>query len=206
MARGNHREVHVAPGQSLEEALNAPPPVAPAADTLMGIFGLTRTARRIVGIDPGLDGGIALVGGEAPELRIMPTTKTGKGARRQIDRRELLACLRALAPDHVFLEQVGPHAQDGVLGAFTFGRCIEAIESALVFLEIPYTTVPPQTWQKDMFLGLARDDTKATAAMVAARLWPRGWPRSFMPSPRFKKPHDGLVDAALLAAWGAAKR
>lgn len=87
------------------------------------------------------------------------------------------------------------------------------IEGMCVLLKLPYTVVGPKTWQKAMFSGAKIQtktkkvegvsktvtDTKATATLVAKRLFPQ---ETFLKSDRSKKPHDGLVDACLLAEYG----
>lgn len=213
MPLSRHREIVVRPGMKLEALLDAPdaadgplfagaaappPPELPPAPP---------ATCDVLGIDPGVDGGLVLLPRQGrPRCAVMPSELTGKGKRRQVDRRALAQLLRELAPDRVYLEQVGPHSSDGVLQAFSFGRNVESVESALVHLGLRYETVPPQTWQAAMFVGLPKDNTKATAKRVCSRLWPTLWPTGFYGTPRCKTPHEGICDAALIAEWGRRQR
>lgn len=66
--------------------------------------------------------------------------------------------------------------------------------------------VTPKVWQKDIWRdedvvlnSKGGKDTKATSLKAAERLWPG---HDFTRSARATKPHDGLVDAALIALYG----
>ena len=60
--------------------------------------------------------------------------------------------------------------------------------------------VPPKSWQSVMFGGLPKSDTKAMSYIVRVRLLPGA---SWLASPRCKKPHDGMTDAALITTYGS---
>jgi hypothetical protein len=57
-------------------------------------------------------------------------------------------------------------------------------------------------WQKVMLPGCAKGDTKPAALARARQLWPA---ESWLASPRCSKPHDGMIDAALIAEYGRIK-
>lgn len=73
---------------------------------------------------------------------------------------------------------------------------------------IPYSLVQPKTWQKKVWLEedlvLKEDkkrptkDTKATSLNAAMRLWPFA---EFKKNERSRVPHDGIVDALLMAEY-----
>jgi len=50
-----------------------------------------------------------------------------------------------------------------------------------------------------MFEGMAKTDTKQMSYLVCSRLWSC---YDWKATPRCKKPHDGLTDAAMLAEYG----
>jgi hypothetical protein len=105
---------------------------------------------------------------------------------------------------HVYIEKAHPMSQQGVCSTFTYAHHCGEIMGILIANEIPHTLIPPQEWQKVMFLGTkpnagkAKRDPKARALEAANRVFAKK--NSFwLRSPRCKKPHDGMVDAALLA-------
>ena len=154
---------------------------------------------RIVGIDPGLDGGIAMMEGSRLVIEQMPTTG---GTRRSIDAGRLSMQFAAWMLDegieHAFLERVGAMTGQGVTSMFSFGEGYGVIKGVLSALHISYSLVSPQKWQNA--IGVAKSkDTKGAAATRAAQLFPGV---DFRASARCRKPHDGMVDAALIAAYG----
>ena len=67
-------------------------------------------------------------------------------------------------------------------------------------LGLPFQIVPPQKWQKSLFVGLPlKQDTKEKSAIIAMRLFPGV---DFRKSSRARKPADGLTDAACIAEYG----
>lgn len=156
-------------------------------------------------VDPGQNGGIALIDHEgAMFVRPMPTA----GGRIDIHQ---LSDLITEHPEirHVFIEDV--HAIFGASAGntFSFGHGLGLIEGCLIAKRLPYTKVPPKVWQKVMFQGVKpihkkvkgkkKIDCKAMALIAAKRLFPS---ESFLATERSKVPHDGMVDAALICCWG----
>lgn len=58
--------------------------------------------------------------------------------------------------------------------------------------------ITPQSWQKKMLPGCKSGETKKRALARASELWPS---ESFI-LPRCRTPHDGVIDAALIAEHG----
>lgn len=155
---------------------------------------------RIMGIDPGLDGGIAIYSGGPLITKIMPTLGTGK---RTLDAGNLADWLREQQRqgdiDTTFLELVGAMPGQGVTSMFTFGEGYGVIKGVLAVLRIPYTLVSPRKWQTAVGVKSTKDDTKGAAMVRAVQLFPG---HNFLATARSKKPHQGMVDAALLAYFG----
>ena len=63
---------------------------------------------------------------------------------------------------------------------------------------IKWHRITPQSWQKAMLPHCAKGDTKTRALQYARRAFPM---EDFLASPRCKVPHDGLIDAALIAEY-----
>lgn len=132
---------------------------------------------RILGIDPGSKGALALlVDGRLAELVDMPVhqvTLAGGTVKTRIDTKALGAVVRFLAPDAAFLEQVGTHSGEGPMGAFAFGRSVGSVEGALGAIGLRATEVPPQSWKR--LVGVrkaASGDKKGPAKAKAAALFP----------------------------------
>jgi len=157
---------------------------------------------RVLGIDPGASGALALVGpsGYLDALVDMPTRKValaGGTIKTRVDGRELARIIASMRPDFAFLEQVGTHSGEGPMGAFSFGRSVGTVEGALGAIGLQATEVPPQAWKRLVGVRKGADgDTKGPAREKAAKLWP-------MEAARFKrKKDDGRADAALVAWYG----
>lgn len=153
------------------------------------------TPKRIIGIDVGLNGAIAMMRGETLTGIIdMPTVtldRNGK-AKRQISIPELVAIIEEFKPSEAYVEKVFAMAGQGVTSVFSFGRSLGAIEGILGARCIKTTLVTPQTWQKAMGVSGGKDGARARAMEVFP--WHTGY---------FKRvKDDGRADAALIAAWG----
>ena len=148
-----------------------------------------------LGIDPGLDGGLALLSPDGLLLEVMPVLP---GDRCELDDMRLAGLLRAWAPQHVVVESVHAMPKQGVSSSFRFGEGCGAIRGMLAALGLRHTYVTPQAWMKVMLAGTTRGD-KGVAMKRCAELWPAV---DFRASARAKLPHSGLCDAALIAEWG----
>src|SRR3990167_3458314 len=147
----------------------------------------------ILGIDPGLDGGLCLMSpnGILPPL-ILGTIPipTLPGDKRLIDLPLLRQQILDYAPDIVILEQVGSMPGQGVTSMFSFGYSFGAIQGLLVGLQIPVRLVRPQEWQRVAFKGIPATLNKPST-LLAPRLWPSvDWRKSA----RSRLPHDGMTD------------
>lgn len=69
----------------------------------------------------------------------------------------------------------------------------------------PITEVKPSVWCREMKHGVDKGlSTKDQSIKVAQSFWPAEFNKGgkFYASDRCRKPHDGMVEAALLAEWG----
>jgi crossover junction endodeoxyribonuclease RuvC len=155
----------------------------------------TFTPRRIIGIDVGLNGAIAMMRGETlTGIVDMPTVSLDRNGKtkRQISIPELIAILDEFKPEEAFIEKVFAMAGQGVTSVFSFGRSLGAIEGVIAARSIKATLITPQTWQKSMAVSGGKDGARARAM----ELFPYN-------VDYFKlKKHDGRADAALIACWG----
>ena len=172
-----------------------------------------------IGIDCGLDGALARIDGQGHMLQLdrMPTIKKGKG--RKIDVAELAQSLElakyALGLDAhrkpvarltVVIEDPGGHAPSAAgLRSMTYSFAVT--EAVCVIGRIRYELVMARKWQSEYWSRPKmpkgqKFDTKAAALQSACKLWPA---QDWTHSERAQKPHEGFVDAALIAEWGRRK-
>jgi crossover junction endodeoxyribonuclease RuvC len=153
---------------------------------------------RIIGIDPGLSGAVAvLTGTDSLSVFDMPTMtveRNGK-AKRQVSASELAEIIYIMKNDdcHVYCERVGAMAGQGVTSVFSFGRSFGMIEGILAAFKLPVTYVAPATWVKAVGRGQGKDASRARAMEI--------FPNNQTDFKRVKD--DGRADAALIAYWGS---
>ena len=152
---------------------------------------------RIIGIDPGLSGAVAvLTGSDSLRILDMPTVtveRNGK-SKRQVSASELAEIIYTLKSDdcHVFVERVGAVSGQGVTSVFSFSRSFGMIEGILAAFKLPVTYVAPATWVKAVGRGQGKDASRARAMEL--------FPNNQADFKRVKD--DGRSDAALIAYWG----
>jgi hypothetical protein len=144
-------------------------------------------ARPILGIDPGITGGIATLW---PDGRIdaydIPTVDGSVN----ID--ALVRHVRAHAPRLAVIEKAQAMPKQGVVSVFKYGCAFGALCAATAVLEIPTHLVSPRKWKTHF--GLDADKERSRA--LAIRLWPG--------CGLFERKKDhGRAEAALIARYGA---
>lgn len=157
---------------------------------------------KILGIDPGLDGAFVLLEAGRPMFRaIMPVieVKKAKGKKREYCEAEIVRIIKHCNPAHVFIEKQQAMPAQGGVSMFSIGLGFGILRGIVAAREIPFTILTAQSWQKEMFKGLAKDDTKSNSALICGRLWPE---IDWRASDRCKKAHSGATDAALIARYG----
>lgn len=86
----------------------------------------------------------------------------------------------------------------GVTSMFHFGKSAGFIEGVLSALKIPFELVIPQKWKKTFDLHA----DKTESINVCQKLFPSA---NLLPTPRCKKPSDGMAEALLIAEYGRRK-
>lgn len=149
----------------------------------------------VIGIDPGLSGGMVALEENEIDLKVTPTVSVGK--KNDYDERQMIDWLTpyAIKQAKVFIELVHAMPGQGVTSMFTFGSGFGLIRGICAGLGMSYQLVRPQEWQKRMLLG----NPKGSEYLVASRIWPN---TDWRASPRCRVAHSGLVDAALIAEYG----
>lgn len=154
-----------------------------------------------LGIDPGLDGALVLLGAslDVRAAHVMPTLGT---RRRVLDlhalRGVLLDVWAAERGDLVVaLERAGARPTDGKVSAWSNGCGWGQLDGLLCGLAIPVVVVPPRTWQARVCHGLPELDTKARTLLAVQRRVPD---LDLTPGRR-RVPHAGIADACGIALW-----
>ena len=150
---------------------------------------------RIVGIDPGAHGAIALLtDGHLEAVFDMPVLyiRRGKTDKAEVDGYALAPLLRSLEADIAYVEQVGGLPGQSASAAFNFGRACGAPEYQLKAIGVRVELVAPATWKRFLRVNDGKDGSRA----AASRLWPAqaSW---------FSRVKDNdRAEAALIAEYG----
>lgn len=126
---------------------------------------------RIVGIDPGLDGAIALIDTDIMKLHVedMPTyeIKVGRSMKRRISAHGFAMLLAGLYQiDHVFIERVGAMPGQGVTSMFSFGYSAGLTEGIVAARGCAYSYLTPQEWQKLARVSGGKDGSREKASRL----------------------------------------
>lgn len=140
---------------------------------------------RIVGIDPGMSGALALlVDGQLEGVTDMPTLDG------EVSGALLAAHLQLAAPDLVVIETVHSMPQQGVASSFKFGKNYGIVLGAVTALQHPLVKMTPVEWKR--INGLFHKPKEASRRL-AIELWPHL-------SHKFERAKDdGRAEAALIA-------
>lgn len=143
----------------------------------------------ILGVDPGLSGGVAFYFPTHPHLISVEDMPTAAGA---VDAAMLADRIRQFGPTLAIIEQVGARPGQGVSSTFRFGSSYGAVLGVVAALGIPAHLVAPGRWKRHFRLSSDKEEARA----LAIRLWPSS--RHFS-----RKKDDGRAEAALVARYGA---
>lgn len=152
-------------------------------------------SKLIIGIDIGARGGIAALSNNQLDYQLLGSVnlwiKFIKGFKKK--------------PDLVVIEDLHSIFGASAKSNFQFGVNNGIVIGALEAMDYPYLKVAPKKWQKaiwkeqdHVYYG-EKLDTKATSLNAALRLYNE---EKFLMTSRSSVPHDGIVDAVLLATYG----
>lgn len=184
----------------------------------------------IIGIDNGLTGGIVALStahGLIIDCTPMPTAKrkhwfkktktsvrkgeksksTDYARENEIDGASVTDWIRHTTnskPCTILIEECPAHArQKSIMRsmAISYGILIGAVTANLPSyrLVVVRSGNSLDSWQRAMLGVCEQGTTKEVALAVAKHLWPN---EHWLATPRSKTPHDGMIDAALIAAYG----
>ncbi len=124
----------------------------------------------IIGIDPGLSGGIAILeNNKVKSLFDMPVMPEGKKNKRQLNSAQLAKLIKDSIKDKsevsVIVEQVNAMPGQGVTSMFNFGQTFGAIKGVCAAIGLPIFFVRPSKWKKHFELINSSKDASRTKAI-----------------------------------------
>ncbi|MDC1092596.1 crossover junction endodeoxyribonuclease [Pelagibacteraceae bacterium] len=125
---------------------------------------------KIIGIDPGLSGAIAVLeNNKVLNIFDMPVMAEGKKNKRQLNSAQLVTLLKEnIKSDEeitVVVEQVNAMPGQGVTSMFNFGQTFGAIKGVCAALGLPIFFVRPSKWKKHFELINSSKDSSRTKAI-----------------------------------------
>ena len=122
---------------------------------------------RIIGIDPGLSGGIAILDdSKIFDIFDMPIMAEGKKNKNQLNSAQLVNIIkRHILPNKetfVIVEQVSAMPGQGVTSMFNFGQTFGSIKGICAALGLPIFYVRPAKWKKHFELINSSKDASRT--------------------------------------------
>lgn len=158
-----------------------------------------------IGIDPGINGGLAAIEPgtlELVRLADCPTVRVGNGHDYDIAGMGALLQEVCVPGSVVTLERAQAMSKggmtQGVVSTFHFGMGYGIWLGLLGGLGIPYRTVQPAAWTGALLRGMTGDG-KARSIRLAMTMFPG----AVLVPPGCRKPRDGRADALCLAYYGS---
>ena len=125
---------------------------------------------KIIGIDPGLSGAIAILeNNKVLKIFDIPVMAEGKKNKRQLNSALLVNLLKENIINNedvaVVVEQVNAMPGQGVTSMFNFGQTFGAIKGICAALNLPIFFVRPSKWKKHFDLINSSKDSSRTKAI-----------------------------------------
>ena len=122
---------------------------------------------KIIGIDPGLSGAIAVMyDKKVINMYDMPVMAEGKKNKRQLNSSQLVNIIKENINEDeeaiVVVEQVNAMPGQGVTSMFNFGQTFGAIKGVCAALKLPIFFVRPSKWKKHFELINSSKDASRT--------------------------------------------
>lgn len=161
----------------------------------------------ILGIDPGITGGVAVLYDKSDNFVLepdgmietwpMPCDDDG------VDAKRLLNLLHPLRHSKMaMIERAQAMPKQGVVSMFNYGKSFGIVLGVLHSIGFDVIQATPQKWQKVIYDGCPGDlDGKDRSAWAFTALFPEAELPGANKS-RVRKPHMGMVEAALIAKYG----
>ena len=152
-----------------------------------------------VGIDNGLNGGIAVINRAQSVIGkwVMPVIKSKK-TEYDVNRIvEILKEIKNRKNTFVMLEKAHVRPISGKRACFMNGFGYGIMQGILSSLNMSYEIVDPKVWQKNLFEGVT-SDTKTASINFCKKKFPN---IDLKATERTTKDHDGIADAICMAVY-----
>jgi crossover junction endodeoxyribonuclease RuvC len=143
----------------------------------------------ILGVDPGITGGIAFLFANRVVAEDIPT------AGGEVDVDTLVRRVREMQPALAIIERANAMPKQGVASTFKYGVAYGALRTVVALCNIPYRLVTPGKWKNHFRLDADKEQSRA----LAIQFWPGCGYFS-------RKKDHGRAEAALIARYGAETR
>ena len=152
---------------------------------------------KIIGIDPGLSGGIAILeNNKVLSIFDMPVMPEGKKNKRQLNSAQLVSLIKEnIKSDEevtVIVEQVNAMPGQGVTSMFNFGQSFGILKGICSAMQLPMYFVRPTKWKKYFNLINSEKDASRTKAI---EVFP------YFSSELSRKKDSNKADAILIASF-----
>ena len=122
---------------------------------------------KIIGIDPGLSGAIAILeNNKVLNIFDIPVMSEGKKNKKQLNSAQLVNIIKENTENDdeivVVVEQVNAMPGQGVTSMFNFGQTFGAIKGICAALELPIFFIRPSKWKKHFELINSSKDSSRT--------------------------------------------
>lgn len=158
----------------------------------------------VMGIDPGLRGAVVvleLADRVKPIAEVMPETLQEfiLLVRNYAKMAQLGECSFQCFIEKAQVMLIDGRPKAGLSATFNYGRHFGELLGVLASYRVSHTQVPPNAWTRVMHLGTKDAPPKERSLEAARRLFPTV---PLVVGQRARKPHDGIVDALLIAEFG----
>lgn len=144
----------------------------------------------VIGIDPGKNGGIALMNDAYVVVSVVKMPETC------VDLRDTIEDFKLQGADVCYIEQVHSMPRDGSKSAFSFGQNFGRLQQVLADCRLRTIEVTPSVWQKYFGLTRKKDDTADHKKIIKARA------QQLFPSTKVTNYNQ---DALMIAYYGLVK-
>ena len=150
---------------------------------------------KILGIDPGKKGAaVFLPDGLLGRYILLKFDKQNL-----LDTNHLITFILSCNPDLIIMEKVQAMGHWSSGNNFVFGGVFYQLLLSLRNVKKPHRLITPQDWQGRIHKGIEKKKEAKVRSLIA---YERLYPHKPIPLGKAKNPHDGIMDALLIATDG----
>jgi hypothetical protein len=159
-----------------------------------------------IGIDNGITGGlVALSDRPGPPIAMIKTPSKRWRRRNEIDIRSIHRWISDVTSGNLsnaFYTVEEPNNSRNASTAYSVASSFHSLRGFFDAKFLDFDRITPQSWQKRMLGKFETGQSKKAALAKARELWPD---EKWLASPRCSTPHEGMIDAALIAEFSRIK-